>query len=132
MRTFKADDIERQVGELSVYGDTFRGREWIGDISNIALVNDRQDLALFAKNYYLPGVYCGHYFFNSRGAKALEAGKDFIQEIFTYDDVKAIQGLTSHKGAQWLSRKLGFSFLGEIMDITGEPAQLFFLQRDTD
>lgn len=111
MRTTDVDVIMNAVNQYADQIVGFYPYEWVLTKSNIALVNDKGDVALF--EFLKPGVYYGHYFFFSRGREAVKVARQFLDEIFTYD-VKVIQGLTpmTHLGARWLNRQLGFKSQG--------------------
>lgn len=101
--------------------------EWLSKEYNIALVNEVRDLAVFERTK--PGIYRGHYFFQSRGRKAITAGKDFLDEIFDpCYNIKVITGLTpiSNLAARWLSRQIGFKSNG-IIKLFNNPYELFIL-----
>src|SRR5690606_5969786 len=65
--------------------------EWLNEPRNYALAKDH-DVAMFS--YVRPGVYQGHYFFQSRGRKALKRAEEFLSEFFSYDSVDTVEGLT--------------------------------------
>lgn len=112
MRTY---DVDKIVEAVSQYADKivdFYPYEWVLDKANIALINDKGDVALF--QLLRPEVYYGHYFFFSRGREAVNVAKDFLREAFTEHPVKVIQGLTPlvNLGARWMNRQLGFKSQG--------------------
>lgn len=102
--------------------------DWISDFFNIALTNEAGDVALF--EYVKEGLYTGHYFYNSRGRKALSTSEEFLNEIFSREEVQAIQGFTPlrNRKARWLSRQIGFSSYGVIQ--LNEPCEHFILTRN--
>lgn len=88
---------------------------WLKNPDNIVLINDEGDLALFEKG--IKDVYSGHYYFNSRGRKAIDNGKAFLDELFnTCYNINVLTGLVplEHLGARWMSRRLGFTSHGVI------------------
>lgn len=88
---------------------------WISDPKNIALMNENGDLALFEPR--IKNQYSGHYFFQSRGRKAIEAGKGFLDELFnSCYNIGTLTGFTplDNKPARWMSRQLGFKSYGEV------------------
>lgn len=89
---------------------------------------DNTDLALFEKT--CKSIYMGHYFFQSRGKKALFNAFKILHSFFVEHDVDVITGLTpvENKPARWMSRKLGFQSLGVIPTPNGD-CELFFLKR---
>jgi hypothetical protein len=108
-------DVDKIIAATNQYSDNIVGfypYEWVLNKSNIALINDKDDIGLL--EFLRPGVFYGHYFFWSRGREAVTAGKEFLREAFTEYDVKAIQGLTplTNLGARWMNKQLGFKSQG--------------------
>lgn len=103
--------------------------EWIKDPDNIVLINENGDLALFEKG--IKNIYAGHYFFKSRGRRAINAGRDFLDELFnTCYNIPILMGLTPHDnlGARWMSRQLGFTSHGAI-DVDNKTFEMFILTK---
>jgi hypothetical protein len=126
MRTFDASVVERVARSLTKRPEApFDPIAWIAHQPNIALINDNGDVALF-EGENRPLV-TGHYHFNSRGRQAINAGKSFLDEVFSLN-VRVIRGLTplTNLGARWMSRQLGFTSHGVINTDTG-PHELFML-----
>lgn len=127
MRTYDISLVTKATCNYETHG--FEPIEWLVNKENVALTNDRKDIALFER--YAPGLVSGHYFFNSRGKEALIASKEFLHEIFTDDyDVRVIFGLTpvEHLGARWLNRKLKFQSQG-VLDTIAGPHELVILTK---
>lgn len=124
MQTYDPDLLYEQTNGL--YDINFF-EDWVSDLFNVALKNENDDVALF--EYVKEGFYTGHYFFNSRGKKAVKEAKAFLEEIFDRDYVQAIQGLTplSNRPARWFSRHIGFQSLGVIH--LDEPCEHFMLTK---
>lgn len=101
---------------------------WLRNTDNIALRNEVGDVALF--EWRQEGVYCGHYFFKSRGRGAVEAGEDFLEHAFENSGIHVIIGFTplDKKGALWLSRRLGFRDHGD-EDIDGRIHKIFVMTK---
>lgn len=102
--------------------------DWAADDRNIAIEEDG-DYGVF--EYFLPGVYTGHYFFLSRGSKAKRIAVDMLNEIFDTYEAEVIRGLTPvhHRGALWMNRQLGFQSYGVVDTIAG-PHELFILLKE--
>lgn len=103
--------------------------DWIADPENIALINDRGDMALFERG--IKHVYTGHYFFKSRGRKAIESATAFLDELFnSCYNIKVLTGLVplGHLGARWLSRQVGFKSYG-IEYINNKPYEMFIITK---
>lgn len=85
----------------------FDKEEWIEDKRNILLA-EGNDLVLF--HYEKPGVYQGHYFFQSRGKEAVRLSKEALRIAFDVLQFKIIFGLVpeDNKGSYWISRHIGF------------------------
>ena len=91
------------------------GEEWLKTPTNIALINDQGDVALFEIG--LRNIYSGHYAFKSRGKQAIEAAREFLDEIFnTCYNIDVIMGLTpiTNLPARWLTRRVGFKSYGVV------------------
>lgn len=122
MRTY---DVGKVLAATNAYKENIEGfepEEWLADPFNIALINDGDDVALFENQVDLKQTVCGHYFFHSRGKKAIQAAQNFLEEVFNdYDHVETIIGLTptDHKGALWMNKRLGFKEHGTIDTVVG-------------
>lgn len=132
MRTF---DTRKVKAATSQYSDDITGFEphsWLFNPNNVALINDKNDIALFEHQADLFNTVCGHYFFFSRGKDALKAAKEFLEEIFSEQyNVDTITGLTpiDHKGALWLNRQLGFRENGNVETEIG-PCRFVMLTKN--
>lgn len=121
-RTYNTEKIMKAIG---TYAEKIVGldiHEWIDDPKNIALINEHGDVAMFENQVAMPNTVCGHYFFFSRGKKAVKAALNFLPEIFSDKyEVDTILGLTplEHKGALWMNRKLGFVEHGDVHTVIG-------------
>lgn len=107
----------------------FHETNWFYGDGNVALINKQGDVALFENQANLPtGTVCGHYLFRSRGAKAIEAAKEFIDEVFDKEYAHTVLGFVpvEHKGAVWITKKLGFREYGEPRDIEDAGPHRFF------
>ena len=122
MRTFDPTLVQYA---LETYETNILGLDlesWLGNDKNVALSNSCGDVAMFERQWKLPTVVIGHYFFHSRGRQARSTAKEFLYEIFTGPyDVEVITGLTpvDHKGALWMNRQLGFKSHGTVQAETG-------------
>lgn len=130
MRTYDAKLITEAIG-FFLKDDHFKvdTEEWLSNSDNIALTNDRGDLALFEKG--IKHVYAGHYYFKSRGKSALIAAREFLDEIFnTCYNIPILIGLTplAYLGARWLSRQVGFTSHG-VIDFNNKHYELFILTK---
>jgi hypothetical protein len=104
-------------------------KEWIKNPDNIVLVNDSGDLALFEKG--IRDIYSGHYYFQSRGRKAIDSGKAFLDELFnTCYNIDILMGLTPlhNLPARWMSRRLGFASQGAIT-LNDKHYEMFILSK---
>lgn len=130
-RTFNADAVWDAVSQVKEASDNFNPLPWLSNISNIALMNENGDIALFERQD--TDIVCGHYFFFSRGKEALRAAKDFLQEIFTGRyNVNTIVGITplDNKGALWMNKRLKFSSYGQIDTSVGPCEFVSLFKRD--
>jgi hypothetical protein len=110
-------DIEKVAEAIKLIRDDIPvdAGEWLANPTNIALVNDRGDVALFEIG--LKNIYSGHYAFKSRGKQAIEAAREFLDEIFnTCYNIDVIMGLTpiTNLPARWLTRRVGFKSYGVV------------------
>lgn len=129
MRTFDVDKIKEAVELYAKDILGFYPDEWLANEENVALTNDNGDIFLFERE--LPGVVTAHYFFYSRGRKAVNAGKEMLKELFTGPyDVQLIRGLTplEHLGARWMNKQLGATSYGVVHTILG-PCELVILTK---
>jgi hypothetical protein len=125
MRTYSAELIAPAVDSFLGVGHNVDVQDWLDNKETIALVNENGDLALFEKH----GTWQGHYFFKSRGKKAVTAAKKFLDEVFNpCYNISVLTGLTPihNLGARWLSRKIGFTSQG-VMTIDNQPFEFFIL-----
>lgn len=117
MRTFNVELVKEALARYDKSPKDLDVSFWLANRWNVALTNDRGDVALFERQPSNPKIMSGHYFFVSRGRDAVTAGKEFLKEIFEDKyDVTTIVGFTplEHKGALWLNKRLGFKSLGPI------------------
>jgi hypothetical protein len=129
-RTFSPDEVRLGTDQiLDEIKHRFDPEEWLSDHRNIALVNDARDIGLF-EAHGSPGVYHGHYFFQSRGKDAIAAAKAFLTEGFDNYGIDRVMGFTptKKKGAMWLTRHLGFVPLS-IETINGEDFQVWTMHK---
>lgn len=119
--------IKQLLFEYPAFFQGFDEEEFLSNDRN-TILEDSGDVAIF--QYIRPGVYQGHYFFESRGKKALERARGFLKE-FWKKDVDVIEGLTPTfcRGAQIFSRLLGFQSFGIVETPNGE-CELFIMTRD--
>lgn len=115
MRTHNVQLVQEAIEFIHPEGNLIDAKSWLEDPTNIALVNDQGDLALFEIG--LKNIYSGHYYFESRGRKAIQAAKGFLDELFnTCYNIDVILGLTplTNLPARWLSRQVGFTSHGVV------------------
>lgn len=104
---------------------------WLENLNNICL-KEYDNLSLF--EFESPGVYSGHYFFNSaRGRSAKDLAEKMLEEMFSgiYADVRIIKGLTPTRkaGARWMNKQLGFKSYG-VIETCVEPCELVILTKE--
>lgn len=128
-RIYDPDKIHNAI--VTILKDPGRDTtEWRDNPDNIVLENENGDLALFEKGF-MNKIYSGHYFFNSRGRGAIEAGKAFLDELFnTCYNIEVMTGMVplQHLGARWMSRKLGFTSHG-VEHLKDQHYELFILTK---
>lgn len=119
---------------MSQYQEEFTGldlEDWMEAPWNVALINEKGDIAMFERQWSLANTVAGHYFFYSRGRAALDTARSMLKEIFTGPyQVETIIGLTplEHKAALWMNRRLGFQPQGPIETDAG-PCELVLLRK---
>lgn len=114
MRTYDTQLVQEAIENLHDGADV-TADEWLSDPKNIALTNDKGDLALFEIGFR--DVYTGHYYFSSRGRQAIKVAREFLDEVFnTCYNIDVILGLTpiTNLPARWLSRQVGFKSHGVV------------------
>lgn len=115
MRTYDVALVQNAIEMLHEDGKNISAAEWLETPTNIALTNDQGDVALFEIG--LRNIYSGHYAFKSRGKQAIEAAREFLDEIFnTCYNIDVIMGLTpiTNLPARWLTRRVGFKSYGVV------------------
>lgn len=112
MRTFDPDVICQAVAPYLHELHGFIVDDFVKDEDNYAFTNENLDVSLFQMQR--PGVYCGHYFFHSRGRAAVNVARLFLDEAFASGVVQVVEGLTPlHKlGALWVNKQLGLKSYG--------------------
>lgn len=131
MRIWDAVKIDAAINTLLKDNEQVDAIDWLSDPVNIALENEQGDIALF--EYGLPHkkIYSGHYIFKSRGKAAIQAARDFLDEIFnSCYNISIVMGLTpvEYRAAKWLTRRIGFTSYG-IEEIRGKQYELFILTK---
>lgn len=103
--------------------------DFVDDDENFAFTNDNYDVSLFQMQRR--GVYCGHYFFHSRGRAAVKAAKEMLREAFETGNIEVIEGITPLQklGARWMNKQLGFKSYGVSQTKAG-PCELVILTKD--
>lgn len=107
-RTFDAVALSKRMSETEALREVNCDiQEWVDDRRNVALNKDG-DFGVFEFAY--PGAYIGHYFFKSRGRKAIDTSLEMLSEMFSSFGAEMILGLTpvEHRAAVWMTRHLGF------------------------
>lgn len=115
MRTYDVTLVQRAIEMVHPEGKDISAAKWLEDPTNIALVNDEGDMALF--EYGLKDYYSGHYAFKSRGRKAIDAAREFLDELFnTCYNISILIGLVplTNLPARWLTRQVGFKSTGVV------------------
>lgn len=127
MRLFDCPKLNNLL-EPYLKNNGFDMKAWLANNRNIALIDERDNVALFEP--FRPNVYVGHYYFLDRGKEAVKAAKQFLHEAFNHEGIEAIVGLTPEheRGARWLSRHIGFKSSG-IVETPLEPCELFVLTK---
>lgn len=116
-RTIDKPAVMNAVGLYSKALENFNPDDWLSNLDNIALKDDKGNVTLFEDMDGVPGSVMGHYFYFSRGTEAVKASKRFLRKLFSEDyKVDTVFGLTpkNHKGALWLNKQLGFTELGSV------------------
>lgn len=128
MRTWNVIKVSEAIRYL---GKDIRTEDWLADPTNIALVNEHGDLALFEYAFRDKPIYSGHYYFKSRGQHAIQAARDFLDELFnSCYNISIVMGLVplNHKAARWLTRQVGFTSYGT-EEIHEKEYELFILTK---
>lgn len=111
----KSNDLDNLMATMEPYLSELTGFEpeaWLGG-PNVALTDGEGNFGLF--EYEAPGIYTGHYFYKTaRGKAAFALASEMLDMMFEIAEL--IKGLTptDHKGAVWLSKKLGFTSYGTV------------------
>jgi hypothetical protein len=129
MRIWDAIKVAHAMSQIN--GEHVDPIEWLANPVNIALENEHGDLALFEYGLPQKQVYSGHYIFKSRGRQAINAARDFLDEIFnSCYNISILMGLTpkENRAASWISRRVGFTSYG-FEEIHGKEYELFILTK---
>jgi hypothetical protein len=110
-------------------GIDFDYEGWVANHQNIMYVVD-DDVGLATYDY--PGVYTAHWFFVSRGRKALDVAFAMYDDLFNRQNAKAVRGVTPVrlKGARYLAKRIGFETVGFETWPDGEECEIMVLSRD--
>lgn len=130
-RTWDPVKVGEAINYLLATGEHVDPTNWLANQDNIALENEHGDLALFEFAFAGKKVYSGHYYFKSRGRKAIEASKAFLDELFnSCYNINVVLGLIplENKAARWLTRRVGFTASG-FEEIHGNEYELFILTK---
>jgi len=114
MRTYDVNQVSEVIKDL-LDSEQVDPQEWLDLPTNIALTNDKGDVALFEIGFN--NIYTGHYHFKSRGRQAINVAREFLDELFnTCYNIDILLGLTpiTNLPARWLSRQVGFKSHGVV------------------
>lgn len=131
MRTWDAIKIGAAITHLMKTDNQVDPIEWLANPANIVLENEYGDLALFEYGFPTKKIYSGHYFFKSRGRRAITSARGFIDELFnSCYNISVLMGMTplERKDARWLTRQVGFTPHG-VEEIGGKEYELFILTK---
>jgi len=116
-RTNELSVVEAAVNPYKDEIVGFDAESWLANPANVALTNEKEDVALFERQVSLPNTVCGHYFFHSRGKQARTAAIEMLRQAFTGPyEINTIIGLTplDKRGALWMNKQLGFKSHGQV------------------
>lgn len=118
--------VTEALDDSDLVDKSFNLDEWLSSPYNLALTNPDGDVGLF--EYNQPGLYTGHYFFKSRGARAIQVAVDMLEEMFFRRGARVIRGLTpsDKRAAAFVTRRLGFQSYG-FYEFGGRQVELFIL-----
>lgn len=131
MRTYDIIKVQEAIDCLHEDGIDIGAEEWLSLPTNIALTNDKGDIALFEIGF--KDIYTGHYYFQSRGRQAITAARDFLDELFnTCYNIDIILGLTpiTNLAARWLTRQVGFKSYGIVHGPTSHYEMFIITKRE--
>lgn len=131
MRTTDLAVIKAATDPWSEELHGFWPEAWVTIPENVALTNERGDVALFERHASNEKAVLGHYFFHSRGKAAYGAAVAMLEEAFNGPyEIEVIMGLTPHskKGALGMNKKLGFKSLGETETFSG-PCEMVVMTK---
>lgn len=131
MRIYDAVKISKAIKHFMGTEEKVDVVQWLSDPANIVLENSQGDLAIFEYGLPTRRVYSGHYFFESRGRKAIEAAKGFLDELFnSCYNISILMGMVpiERREVKWLTRQLGFKSYGQ-EEAYGKHYELFILTK---
>lgn len=130
MRIHDVSVVSDAINTLLKGEGTVDATEWLANPDNIALMNmDTEDVALF--EHGIKDIYSGHYYFKSRGKKAVASAKILLDELFnSCYNIDVVMGLTplTYLAARWMSRHLGFSSQG-VVHVKDKPYEMFVITK---
>lgn len=128
-RVFNQELLKKAIDDLTKGQVTLDIENWLENPHNIILINAKEDVAIFEDMGN--GLVNGHYYFKSRGKQAIEAGQNFLDEIFNECyNIQVIRGFVkiTTLGARWISRRLGFTSHG-VVKVGNNSYELFILTK---
>lgn len=128
-RTFNSDIVAKATAQVEYGPDEEHVKDWLAYEGNVAFTNDTEDVGMFERVLQHEDAVYGHYFFFSRGRKALDVAKEMVEAIFDPQyNVNRIVGITpvSHRGAIWMNKQLGFKSCGTV-ELQGEEYECVML-----
>ncbi len=131
MRTWDAVKIATAIKHFLGTEEQVDVIEWLSNSDNIALENDRGDLAIFEYGLPTQKVYSGHYYFKSRGRVAIIAAREFLDELFnSCYNIGILMGMVpiDRRDVKWITRQLGFTSYG-LEEARGKQYELFILTK---
>jgi len=81
-RTFNSDIVAKATAQVEYGPDEEHVKDWLAYEGNVAFTNDAEDVGMFERVLQHEDAVYGHYFFFSRGRKALDVAKEMVKAIF--------------------------------------------------
>jgi hypothetical protein len=124
-RSFDASILKEAAEEFN--GPSFNYQGWVDNENNVMWL-DGDDVGIATFEY--PGVYTVHWFFVSRGRKALTVAKAMIAKMFDDHEAQVLRGLTpvDLKAARWLAKKVGLTSYG-VLEFPNGPHEIMMITK---
>lgn len=128
-RVFDLDLLLRATDQPTVTSKPEDFKEWFSRPMNMMFA-DGEDVGI--ATYQYPGCYIVHWFFKSRGRKALTLGRAMVKNLFDNYDTEVVIGFIREnlKASRWAARQIGLKSRGLMRFADGEINEVFVTTKE--